>query len=116
MSSMKDLLGDQPYEYRPSPAKAARDEAIDRVATNAGSEWVATGLNKISQLAAGEYTGEQIRLILTEAGIVPHHHNAWGALISSAVKRGILIDTGRLDHMQTKKSHARKTSVYQKAA
>lgn len=92
-------------------AEDARDAALDRVAEHS-DDFMTLGLRRIASLPAGEYTGEQIRHVLTGRGINPNHVNAWGALISTAVRRELLIETGRYVKMTDKKSHARRTAVY----
>lgn len=57
-------------------------------------------------------TGEGIRLAVMLPP--PHHHNAWGAVIRMAVRRGLLMDTGQMAHMTSKKSHARRSPVYRR--
>ena len=91
----------------------ARDQALARVERAAG-KFMAMGIGGIAMLNPGEYTGEDIRLKLSRVGIVPHHHNAWGSLIMQAVKLGLLKNTGRMEQMRVRSSHARMTSVYVK--
>lgn len=95
-------------------AKAARDRALDQVLKHAGSLWVEQGLDIISRMQAGRATGESLRRAMLDIGLhPPHHSNAWGALIRTAVKRGLLAPTGTWQPMATKSSHARQTPVYQ---
>ena len=94
-------------------SREARDQGIEAVTRK---KFMANGLNTIRNLSPGEYTGEDIRRALTTYGVTPHHHNAWGALIRSAVKTGILIDTGTVRQMKDVASHARRTPIYTKAA
>jgi hypothetical protein len=97
-------------------AQSARDEAIDRVSVNAGP-WLPIAIGYIARITEWEGTAEDLRLKLIDSGCpFPHHHNAWGALIMAAVKRGMLQATGRMAKMKTPKSHARKSSVYRRAA
>jgi hypothetical protein len=96
-------------------ARAQRDAALERVADNAG-DFMGAALATVARLPAGEWTGEQIRTAVLNRGIVPHHHNAWGALICAAVKQGLVVPTGRYVAMRARKSHARKTPVYARAA
>jgi hypothetical protein len=91
-------------------SKEARDEALELVARNA-ENFMVLGMIKIRSMD-GEVTGEDIRIKLSECGIKPHHHNAWGALINSAIRHGILQATGEYRHMRVKSSHARRTPVY----
>lgn len=97
-------------------SKAARDAAIAQVEENAG-DFMDCALflleNGIEDDAL--VTGETVRKIVTAVGIVPHHPNAWGALIRTAVKRGLLIETGQWRQMEDIRSHARRTPLYRKA-
>ncbi len=94
-------------------AKAARDAALDHVLGNEGMSWKAEALRRISQLGEWSGTAEALRLkLLQEKLPTPHHHNVWGGLINSAVKRRYLINTGVRDSMRTPRSHARNTPVY----
>lgn len=91
----------------------ARDEGIERV-TRSNKAW--------AELAYAEWrnglprnepiTGETVRIGLTNKGIVPNHHGAWGAFIMKLVKAGDLIPTGEWEMMKLRKSHARKTPLY----
>ncbi len=92
-------------------ARAARDEALSRVETNAGVAWNKAALHHIANLPDGEYIGEDIRVSCEAVGIQPHHPNAWGALIRTAIARGLLIQTGRLRAMTGEKSHARRSEI-----
>src|SRR5215472_10718968 len=95
----------------PFGAKAARDAALERVLW-AGGRWKDVALRYISLLRRGwRGTGEQLRLAMLRNGCpFPHHHNAWGAVINRAiVDHGYLRGTGRYAHMETEKSHARRT-------
>lgn len=99
-------------------AVAARDAALQRVAENAG-EWTRMAYMAFYDAIRDgwEGTGEDVRLTMTDAGLqAPHHHNAWGALTCSLVRRGLLIPTGTWTNMRGEKSHARKTPVYRRAA
>jgi hypothetical protein len=116
MGGMKDLYGDTLFS-EPSAAKAARDEALERV-TESGGDWQDRALLMLRRLPPGfEGTGEAFRLRLITDGLdKPHHHNAWGALIRHAIRLGHLQDTGKMAHMRTVRSHARKTPVYVRVA
>lgn len=60
------------------------------------------------------FIGEDVRL-MAEAmtGRTAKHPNAWGAIITRAVKSGLIVETGGLRKMKTRKSHARRSPVYQ---
>ena len=87
-----------------------RDEALERVRRD---EFQEKALAVIESLIPGdEVTGEDIRLTCEARGIEPHHHNAWGALVMYAVRKGYLSHTGRYEPMKVSRSHARRTPVY----
>lgn len=94
-------------------ALEAKDAALEQVAEHSG-DFMADARYAVSRLPSGLYTGEAIRLEIEARGICPHHHNAWGALISKCVKDGMLKPTGRYLPMRTRKSHARKTPEYRR--
>jgi hypothetical protein len=94
-------------------AKEARDKALGSVSENAG-DWMDKAISAFGQLPVGEYTGEDIRLSVERLVGPPHHHNAWGAVIRTLLKKRYLKPTGRYTSMRTKKSHARRTPVYWK--
>lgn len=100
-------LGDLPL----FSALEERDKAIDRVTTNSG-EFMSDALAALRRIEAKHVTGEDVREYLTGIGIQPHHHNAWGALIMTAIKDGILKPTQQFKNMRGPKSHGRMTRVY----
>lgn len=103
---------DQPELFE---AKTARDEALARVAENAGP-WRGRAIITISNLESGwTGIGEDLRLRVYRRIGPPHHHNAWGEVIKTCIQDKLLIPTGELRHMRTKKSHARKSPVYRRS-
>lgn len=101
-------------------ARSERDKAIQKVSLNNDS-FMSRALDCIQDLKDlpgeffgrhCEFTGEQIRLYLTLCKIIPAHSNAYGALVMTAVKRGLIVPTGRYTSMKSRSSHARKTAVY----
>jgi hypothetical protein len=94
-------------------ALLARDEALETVIENAGHDWKAKALTLIATMQKGTLaTGEDLRLAISEKVGDPHHHNAYGALIMNAVRKGFIAPTGRYVRMKTPKSHARATPLY----
>lgn len=92
--------------------RAARDAALTKVAANSGTfiEEALAIIQKLPDSFAG--TGEDIRHICFERHVFPHHNNSFGALINTAIKRGLLIPTDRFVQMRDKASHARMTRLY----
>ena len=96
-------------------AEKARDEALAQVAAN-NPTWMDDALGAINNMPtcwAG--IGEDLRGYVSSVVGDPGHPNAWGALINTAVRRGLLFPTGRYLKMRQKKSHARKTPEYRRA-
>ena len=90
-------------------SRARRDEGMDRV-EQTFSEAVSV---IVCGLDAGvQVTGEDIRRLCTSRGVMPHHPNAWGGVISGLVCAGRLRATGEYRQMADVKSHARETKVY----
>lgn len=92
-------------------ARASRDEALERVKRNSGP-WFDRALAYIATLETWRGTGEDLRILITNAVGSPHHHNAWGSLTRVAMRRGLIIPTGQRVAMRGSKSNARKTDVY----
>lgn len=88
----------------------ARDAALESV--NRPSYTNAALDELLRLMPVGQLTGEDIRIKIEAAIGAPHHHNAWGAVIAQGIKRGILVHTGKMAHMRTKRSHARRTPTY----
>lgn len=96
-------------------ARQARDEGIAKVEV-VNVTWLGASLALLSSMKAEGHTtatGEGIRIWLTAAGIVPSSPHAWGMLIRTAMKRGLIKDTGRQVQMFTEKSHARRTPLWE---
>jgi hypothetical protein len=94
-------------------SRSERDIGIARV-LSANSTWADDIGAWISNLPHGwKGTGEDIRRIwLRNGGLKPKHHNAWGGVISSAVRRGVLQKTGKRQNMKWTPSHSRTTDEY----
>ena len=87
-----------------------RDDALESVRFNAGL-WFDRAMVCVKTLK-GTKTGEEIRLEIEPLIGPPHHHNAYGSLISQAIKARYLTPTGVWRKMRTPKSHARRTPEY----
>jgi hypothetical protein len=98
-----DLFGDE--------AVVRRNRALRQVSEHAGSEFTDAVTSVVATLR-GEWTGEQIRIHCEAVGVIPHHHNAWGAVVNALLRNKVLIDTGRVTRMRGPKSNARKTTIY----
>lgn len=98
-------------------ARTARDEGIRR-SRKKNSVWLAKALSLLPAMKAAGYsdvTGEEMRIFLRSHACdleEPSSPHAWGMLIRTAMKRGLITDTGRQKQMWTEKSHARRTPVW----
>lgn len=60
-----------------------------------------------------EVTGEDIRLRLSKNGITPTHSNAWGGLVRSLIRDGLLTPTGFETYAEDPNSRSRRLQVYE---
>ena len=91
-----------------------RDDGMQQVAENA-RPYTQQAAELIARINPGtEWTGEDIRIHVESKIGKPHHHNAWGAIINTAVRGKVLVKTGVYRKMKTPKSHARATPVYRR--
>jgi hypothetical protein len=101
------------FDFSASASEACRNHAIATVGSNAGPEFMEQAKAVIlERLSGNECLAEEFRRVCEEAGIRPHHHNAWGSLTNQLVKAGILIDTGRLGKSTSLRSHARRQPIW----
>ena len=92
-------------------AHQQRDVGLKAVAEN-NSSWMDRAIRALARLQSGEATGEDIKIALRVEIEPPEHHNAWGALIRTALHQKLLIPTGRFTRCRLPKSHARQTPIY----
>jgi hypothetical protein len=61
-----------------------------------------------------EFTGEEFRAwwVARQAGELPRHHNAWGALFLRAAREGLIFKTGRYVNARSPRTHAHPVSVW----
>ncbi len=94
-----------------------RDEGIKKVADN-NEKWMELCIETANHYAfygdKDNFTGEDLRFYLSREVGCPTHSNAWGALVSTLIKRRIIKPTGEYRAMRDENSHARKTPVYTK--
>jgi hypothetical protein len=96
-----------------SGATEARDEALARVSANTGTAWESKAFARLADLSGFEGTVEDIKIRMQLRGLVPpHHHNEWGAWTLKAIKRGLLIFTGRSRQTVARRAHRRVAKVY----
>jgi len=97
-----------------SAARAARDDGVAKTSAK-NSEWMERALDLVTSMKGSleEFTGEMLRMKLRAAGLSdPSKPHAWGALTITLVKKGVIVDTGKVSQMFTEKSHARRTPVW----
>lgn len=95
-------------------ATEARDEALDRVGTNAGKEFMLDAdRTAVTCFQGMEFTTECVRLEMRKQGLpMPHHVNAWGSWAMQAQRKKLIYQIGRRRHCVEKVSHKRKTEIY----
>jgi hypothetical protein len=94
-------------------ATEARDEGLARVSAKAGAAWEGLAFSKLAELSGFEGTVEDIKIRMQLKGLTPpHHHNEWGAWTLKAIKRGLLIFTGRSRQTVSRRAHRRVAKVY----
>lgn len=94
-------------------AQQLADHFMNQVISNAPGDFGDNVIRYVTSLPRGALcTGESIRLACLELGITPHHHNAWGAVISRCIRAGLLTETGRFPRMRSRSSHARRNPEY----
>ena len=90
-----------------------RNAALNQVEKKTWSDSAISLFDGIALQLPCTFTGEDLRLLLTDSGLgQPHHHNAWGALIMKLARTERIVGTDEYRNMKTKKSHARRTRVY----
>ena len=95
-------------------AAQARDAGMKLAADNSG-EFMTRALAVIASMR-GEVQGEHIRAECIARGIIPKSSAAWGALIRTAAKRGLLENTGIYRATESVKTHCHPTVVWRIAA
>ena len=106
-AAFEQLTFDQALEKR----NAVLDDVADRNAS-----WLRQAAAEMARIADGaEGTGEHFRKVLLDRGVpAPQRPHAWGALINTMTKRGVLVRTGERRPMLDPKAHGRSTDVYVK--
>lgn len=94
-------LGSVPASPKRKSGLQLKDEGMQAVLEAAAERWRASVLAGIRAWARDvatpgtEYAFEEIREHLRSNGISePHHHNAWGAMASKAVRERLIKPTG----------------------
>lgn len=102
----------EPDLFDAAAARAARDKGLADVENN-NQTWCACVVAFVATLPKNWIgTGEDIRR--SWKGSAPKHQNAWGNVTRVAIKRGLLVETGRYIQMVAVKSHGRRTPEYRR--
>ena len=95
-------------------SREERDKALKQVSENS-EEWfpkAVAALPTIVGMMPPEFSPEELRTAMSGVIGNPHHHNAWGALTNTAVRRKLIVPTGNWGQNRKKESHARVTRLY----
>lgn len=99
--------------FSQAESRRERDAALAKVMSKAGESWRDDAIRLIRERLSGrEVLAEEFRALCEQAGIRPHHCNAWGGLTASLVKAGVIEDTGRVERSRDPRSHARRQPVW----
>lgn len=102
----------EPDLFDAAAARAARDKGMKQAQDN-NLTWAGCVVEFVRQLPKNWIgTGEDIRR--SWKGSPPKHPNAWGSVTKIAIKRGLLVETGRYIQMVAVKSHSRRTPEYRR--
>ena len=102
-------------EFDAEKSRSERDIGIARVLGANATFAAVAGLFIINLPRGWEGTGEDIRRVYFRSNTLkPKHHNAWGGVINSAVRSGVLVKTGKRKGMIASRSHSRTTDVYER--
>lgn len=99
-------------------AVVARDAGIQRAADHAGEDWMSQAVEDFAAFlrARGEATLEQWRFDwLARGRPAPATHKAFGAVASSAARKGLVVNTGRYVRAVSPKTHAHPVPVWRAA-
>ena len=99
------------FNQPPETAIEARNKGIAKV--SAGSPtWIQSAHEHLHLYPGDTATGEDLKVFLRDILLEPHHVNCYGAMIRSALTKGLIKGTGVFVKMKLKESHARKNEVY----
>ena len=99
-------------------SRAARDEGMQRAADHAGDAWMDTAVKDFAAFVRerGEATCEQWRFdFLTRGNPAPVTHKAYGAVASTAARRGLVVNTRRYVQAVSTKTHAHPVPIWRAA-
>lgn len=99
------------FNPMPETAIEARDRGLAKVSTSSPT-WIQSAHEHIPFYPGDTATGEDLKVFLRDILLEPHHVNCYGAMIRSALTKGLLKGTGVFVKMKLKESHARKNEVY----
>lgn len=95
-------------------AQLLKEDGMASALTNAGDSFAERACALIQAVHGGDVLlAEQWRQTCVEAGVVPHHPNAWGALTAVLRKRQIIKDTGRFQTAQSVRNHGHTYRLWQ---
>jgi hypothetical protein len=113
-----DLFTASRHETQPMEiALALRDAGVERTLRVERESWIETALGFLRRFAhtRGEFTVEQIREAMGDAGIhPPHTHHVWGALTRKAIAAG-LIEFVRYEKATSPATHGHPVAVWRRA-
>ena len=89
----------------------ARDAGIAAAAGD--GDWFEQAARLIvAHFAGQEVLAERFRALCIKHGIGPDDPHGWGPLTYTLARRGLIVDTGRMEKSQDPRSHARRQPVW----
>ncbi len=101
------------FDFGQRQGEKLRDAGLAQTAAH-NPGWMARALEIVRDALqpGAEVMGEDLRAL---PGIgEPDHPNAWGALVRTALGRGLLEETGRFEKAKRKSIHAHRLMVYRR--
>lgn len=108
---MKTKYNESMINQQSKLGMALRDEGMDRANENSRS-WHDRAIDVIRNMPTGEFMGEDIHRQVEVTIGDPHHPNAYGALIMTAIRWGLIVKTGEYRKCSRPSAHARTNPVY----
>lgn len=109
----EDKMETMPEQLTFDDALAKREAVLAEVEKN-NAGWLKLAADAMRRMEAGtEGIGEDFRFLLKDHGVPdPVHPNAFGALINTMKRRGVLVETGEYRPMRGAKANGRRSPVY----
>jgi hypothetical protein len=100
-----------PIAFDQLTATQLRDQGVSSVTKNEQT-WLQAAHALIARYPTNEANAEELRVWVEERIGLPSHHNAIGGMFMSAVRKGLLKNTGQYVQSTRPASHSRRVPCY----